>query len=76
MADCKDFQSRRKGCPLLHSQLRCPCCGHSNRHWTVVRFHTTLDLEAMVEESLPERTRCSSDFEAGGLVRSMLDCTP
>jgi len=76
MADCKDFQSRRKDCPLLHSQLRRPCCSHNHRRLIVDHFRRTLDLEAMVEESLPERTRCNSDSEAGGLVKNMLDCMP
>jgi hypothetical protein len=35
-----------------------------------------LDLEAMVEESPLVLDLCNSGFEVGGLVRSMLDCTP
>lgn len=76
MADCKDFQSRRKDCPLVHNQIHHPCCSRSYRYLTVDHFRTTLDLEAMVEESLPQRNRCSSDFETDDLVKSMLDCTP
>jgi len=36
----------------------------------------TLDLEAMVEGSLPVHFRCNSDSEADDPVRSMLDCRP